>query len=524
MEEKSENEKRIRKITKLYYSNPKIMQALVKFAINREVVPRYFEGFGKRPDAIQYPSDIMALVNKGATSFHASEEIWIDPLQINNDLTQERINEMRKGWDLLIDIDSPYFDLSRIAARLVIRALEFHGIKNYGIKFSGSKGLHIIVGWKAFPEEFLGMKTKNMFPEWPRAVTEYLFSWIEPKFREEAGKIMTFAKKDGKEVKAEVFCLNCERKAQKGTILKYRCSVCDMEAERKEAKSSRKLRCMNGNCPGILEIENERDYYFCDLCKDYDNEHLKMDSLKYPENFKEKKGENVSEHAKFDLVLVAPRHLFRMPYSLHEKTSLASVVLTKEELDTFSLRDANALNVEVREFYPENVEGEATKLLKTAIDWKREKEKQREEMDKKYFANYKPSSSGEKGEREYEEIKAEDVKDNYYPPSIKKLLLGLKDGRKRGLFILLTFFRSLNYTPETINEIIKTWNAKNEVPLKEGYVKSQIVWHLKQKKKILPPNYNNDAFYKDLGLIDKSPETKNPLVDVIRKIRENKRS
>ena len=51
-------EERIRAITKLYYSNPKVQETLVRFSQNREVVPRYFEGFGKRPDTIQYPSDI----------------------------------------------------------------------------------------------------------------------------------------------------------------------------------------------------------------------------------------------------------------------------------------------------------------------------------------------------------------------------------------------------------------------------------------------------------------------------------
>jgi hypothetical protein len=56
--------------------------------------------------------------------------------------------------------------------------------------------------------------------------------------------------------------------------------------------------------------------------------------------------------------------------------------------------------------------------------------------------------------------------------------------------------------------------------LKEGYVRSQIEWHLKQNKKILPPNYSNDAFYRDIGILDKKPETKNPLVDVMRKIRK----
>ena len=41
-----------------------------------------------------------------------------------------------------------------------------------------------------------------------------------------------------------------------------------------------------------------------------------------------------------DLVLVSSRHLFRMPYSLHEKTTLASVVVLPEELKNFQPHDA----------------------------------------------------------------------------------------------------------------------------------------------------------------------------------------
>jgi DNA primase catalytic subunit len=33
-------------------------------------------------------------------------------------------------------------------------------MKNIGIKFSGSKGFHILIPWKAFPEEINGEKSK----------------------------------------------------------------------------------------------------------------------------------------------------------------------------------------------------------------------------------------------------------------------------------------------------------------------------------------------------------------------------
>ena len=135
-----EKEVRIRKITQLYYSNPKIQEAILEFSRGREVVPRYFEGFGKRPDVIQYSSDIIGLMKKGATSFHASEEIWHDALKIDSNMRPDEMNDLRKSWDLVIDIDPnyKYLDLSKLLTMLILRALENHGVGNYKIKFSGN--------------------------------------------------------------------------------------------------------------------------------------------------------------------------------------------------------------------------------------------------------------------------------------------------------------------------------------------------------------------------------------------------
>jgi len=57
-EEPSINEKRIRDLTFIYYSRPDIKKAIFDFSENRECIPRYFEGFGKRPDMFQYEGDI----------------------------------------------------------------------------------------------------------------------------------------------------------------------------------------------------------------------------------------------------------------------------------------------------------------------------------------------------------------------------------------------------------------------------------------------------------------------------------
>ena len=126
----SDKERRIRALTKIYYSRQDVLDALLKFGQSREVVPRYFEGFGKRPDSITYKSDISGMINKGATSIHCSEEIWQDPLKLSGEINQEEMNSLRKEWDLLIDIDCPFLDISKIAGIVVCETLERYGIKH----------------------------------------------------------------------------------------------------------------------------------------------------------------------------------------------------------------------------------------------------------------------------------------------------------------------------------------------------------------------------------------------------------
>ena len=246
MPEQSEKEKRVRAITKIYYSNPKVQEVLFKFAKNREVVPRYFESFGKRPDTLQYPSDIMGLVNKGATSFHASEELWHNPLEINSDMSQEEMHKARRSWDLLIDIDSPFLDYSKIAAELLAEELEKQGIMSYGIKFSGSKGFHIIIPAEAFPDNFQNQKTKNMFPEWARAIVQYLMMRIRPEYNKHVKSLginfeaieerMNLSEKDI----LTITCPNCSALAVKKVKTFFKCDRCGITHERPDYKITKR--------------------------------------------------------------------------------------------------------------------------------------------------------------------------------------------------------------------------------------------------------------------------------------------
>ena len=401
----SEREKRIREITSIYYSRNEVQEAILEFSKNREVAPSYMmESFGKRPDSLQYKGDIFELVKKGATSFHCSEELWSDPLELSTGMNQKDLNELRIGWDLLLDIDSKYLDYSKILALQIIKVLKFHNVKNFAIKFSGSKGFHMIVPWKAFPKEINNIKTSDMFPEWPRIILQYITEKTKPLLIKEITKLTTKNK-----------------------------YVRDFEA---------------------------------------------------------------AEKVMPDIILVSPRHLFRMPYSLHEKTALSSVVLTEEELKNFQPKDANHLKVKIRNFLPDSKEGEASELLMQALDWYKENSKS-EEKEKKDF-NFKP-------------IKIENLSDKNFPPSIQKILQGMEDGRKRALFILLNLFRSAGMEKDELEKRIYDWNKKNKIPLKEGYIKSQLLWSYRNKI-IPPPNFEKDH-YKGIGIIPTEEELryKNPV-------------
>ena len=524
-----EKEERIRRITHLYYSNPKVQETILKFSQGREVVPRYFEGFGKRPDTLQYNSDIMGLVKKGATSFHASEEIWHDALKINSDMRPDEMNELRKSWDLVIDIDPnyKYLDLSKLLTLLIIKALESHGIKNYKIKFSGNKGFHIIVSGKAFPSQLDDVKMNEMFPDWPRTICEYLMHYVNKEYNkgvmEIMGDVETIKKvtKLSEEEFLESPCPKCGRPAKKGALISLQCPECNFNIQRKDMKlTKRRLACPQGNCAGVLEVVDEKDYFQCGNCDGLSSIDKTETSGKYKATYTKEASKSKDFSSEFeeevsgekfgssDLVLVAPRHLFRMPYSLHEKTAFASVVLDKNEIENFHPpRDADPLKVIIKDFLPLNLDNEAERLLISALRWKKENTKEEDLIRKKKYSN-----SGK--------IEISGVKEEMFPKPIKKLLKGLKEGRKRGLFVLITFLRSLNFSAEFINQRIREWNLSNDPPLKEGYVKGQIDWHLKQKRQILPPNYDNNNFYKDLGLLDEKPKVKNPIVEAIRNARK----
>jgi len=508
-EKKSEPPKKVQLLALSYYARKDIQKAMFEFCKNRETVPRYLEGFGKRPDCFDYPNDIFIAAKKGATSFHCSEEIWEDPLKINTNMTPDEYNEIKIGWDFLIDIDSKYLDYSKIAAKLLIDELEKHGIKHYGIKFSGSKGFHILVPFKAFPRIFGDETTKDKFPEWPRLIASYLFDRIKEPMNQ---SILKLTSRDQLEEKGELIsehtCPKCKGPTIKKKIGIYKCPNFHCRAEVKSMKSNREKMI----CPSCNDWMNRVEFdevVYCENCKlssaqiEAQRSGFGVDLENTPD-FKEEITTKSTQDS-IDIVLVASRHLFRAPYSLHEKTAFASIVLTKAEIENFKPTDADPFKIkEPLSFMPASINEEAKELLFQALD----NQKHIEEKTKKY-------------EGEGVDLSGLTITEEMFPPIIKKLNKGIQDdGRKRALYILLSFYNSLQFPQDYIEEKIEEWNKKNRVPLKDGYIRSQIFWF--SKRKPLPPNYSN-PIYKDFGITGPpEPGMKNPINYTIKKAMRNR--
>ena len=214
-----------------------------------------------------------------------------------------------------------------------------------------------------------------------------------------------------------------------------------------------------------------------------------------------------------DTILISPRHLFRMPFSLHEKSGLASIPIRPKHLLDFKKEEAIPEKVVVDsnlEFLSrKSVEpGEASALLMQAFDFTPQS---REEPMKKREIN-----------EEFEVI-TNPLSRDYFAPCIKNILKGVDDGRKRSVFVLINYLRSLGWGFDAIKTLLLDWNKHNKEPLRENYIIGQLNYQQKNRKKILPPNCSNKMYYKDIGVC--TPDSlcqkiKNPVNYSIIKMRE----
>ncbi|MFH1396849.1 MAG: DNA primase small subunit domain-containing protein, partial [archaeon] len=429
-----------------YYKRKEVQELIIAQARNKEVGVQYNGGFGKRPDILVYPSDILELAKRGMSSLHISEETWRDPLELNSNLKRKELDEMRQGWDLLLDIDCPRIEYSKIFAYLVIRFLRYCGVEDISIKFSGSKGFHIGVPFEAFPKKIPVngeiRDTKDLFPEAPKKIAFY----IKENVKDELGKrILAF---------------------EGGNINKIKEKInLTMQLEDKDL---------------LRTVINE-----------YGDRVVKLE---------------VDNFIEIDTILIASRHLYRMPYSLHEKLGLVSLPINPDDVMKFEreMAEPEKFLGEIASFMDrqsvlKRSEGQresARRLLVQAWDFQVKTQEQhvvdrlKEEL---------------KRHKEREEIKIESpITEEFFPPCVQQLIKGVEDGRKRAVFILMNFLGQVGWSKREVTDYLLKWNReKNLEPLRENYITGQLRYFKPGEK--LPPNCDNDGYYKGMGICN--PDT-----------------
>ena len=421
-------------VIRKYYLRQDIQNAIFDCAKDREIAVKFDYGFGKRPETLNYKADVAEFAKQGAISFHCSEELWNNPLRLTTNLKKQELDDLRKGWDLVLDIDCPFLEYSQIAADLLVKALRSKGVKSISVKFSGNHGFHIGVPFEAFPSN-----AKNFFPDGVKVIALYLQGMIRNMLAEEIlkrEKIEDIMKKTGKK---------------------------------------------------------------------FDEITAKQNNVSIFDPFK---------ILSIDSILISSRHLFRMPYSINEKSGLASIPILPEKILGFRKNEAELwrVNTKLKFMERENViPNEAKELFDSASEMfsaAKEKTEMKERLENKK-------------EKKIVNL-TEALPKELFPPCIKKGLEGISDGKKRFVFALINYLTMSGWEYDKIEELIKEWNKKNLEPLRDNYWIGQLRYHKAQKKKILPPNCRE--FYKEMGICfpdNLCDKIKNPVSYGIRKMRKS---
>lgn len=400
-----------------WYKRPEVQQQLVDHAQDKEVTPRFSQSMGKRPDVLAYPNDVLELAKKGASSFHASEELWHNPLALKPGMKREELDALRKGWDLLIDVDCTLFAYSKLATHYIIKTLHHYGINSITVKFSGNKGFHIAVPFEAFPAKVGAQPLHRLFPEAPKRIALLIKESIKQPVMD---ALLKLEKND---------LDNIANKIGDASVVHYQT----------------------------------------------DREGNKIKML------------NIEAFLAIDTLLISSRHMYRMPYSLHEKSGLVSVPLDPNKVLSFQKVQAHPDSVTFSFPFLDRTKvapNEGATLLREAYDFSPQLE---EEEEQRVFTSFLDDN-------------LEMIPETYFPPTIKKLLEGVEDGRKRGVFILIAFLSHMGWDYPLIEKRIHDWNQKNAEPLKEVYLKGQLRHYKAKRNNIMPPSYDNKAYYQDLQI------------------------
>lgn len=489
----------------MHYSRSDVQEEMLRHSEGKEISVRFKDSFGKRPDILKYPGDIVEQVKNGATSFHVSVESWSNPMRINTGMKRSELDSIRVGWDLLFDIDIPNLDLSKILAHLIIKSLKDHGIKNVSIKFSGNKGFHIGVPFEVFPSSVtIGPETKETrlyFPEGPIKISEYLMDYIEENYVTIKGDLVRF---DSFEFPAK----KLEKLFPDKKIIRYKCKKCSDSIS--SPYEGMKIFCVCRKC-GHDEnhdytLEKWNEEYKCKKCDIYMEKNWDWISKCHHDVESEI---DLSMILEVDRQIFSSRHMYRMLYSLHEKSGLVSIPFNPDKVMKFEKRYAkpDSFKISKHRFMDRTdaIPGEGKDLITKAKD---------------HIYKDKGTIEVEESKSEYKEFLDFSIKipQELFPPCIINGLGGVKDGRKRYMFALINFLASCNYPYDEIEKIVLEWNKRNYEELKENIVIGQLKFSKQRKESIMPPNcfYTGDrstGYYLDLDICKPDnfcPKIKNP--------------
>ncbi len=195
---------------------------------------------------------------------------------------------------------------------------------------------------------------------------------------------------------------------------------------------------------------------------------------------------DVEPFLEIDTLLISSRHLYRSVYSFNEKSGLVSIPISPDRALLFNKSEALSENIKPSRYKfldnSESKNNECVQLVTEAFDFKPDLPPEEETIKKVYT--------------EFDAV-SEAIPIELFPPCIHNILKGIRDGKKRALFILHNFLLSCGWGYEEIDLISKEWNKKNPEKLRENILIGQLRYRKAQKKKILPPNCAN-TIYKDV--------------------------
>lgn len=343
---------------------------------------------------------------------------------------------------------------------------------------SGNKGFHIAVPFEAFPKEFNTQATKDLFPEAPRRIAYYLLDYLSTHYVEEQDQHLVFDKryKIRKKTLAE--------KLGKDSFTKtsyYDSEGVELTEEEAQRYLHKKTYLLCGICGHVSASggQNAEALQLCPRCNS-----IMQEEATAGKSVRVRKQFDPLAIIEVDTILIAHRHLYRMPYSFHEKSGRVSVPVRTQDVLSFKKEDAEAAKADLSIPFLDRAaakEGEATKLLIAAYDFDPHVEEE-----------------GFTGEKRTFEIPAEAIPEEYFPPCIQTMLKGLKDGRKRAMFTLINFLRGCGWEHDKIEETLHAWNERNDERLREVEIKGRLRYE-KTKKEHLPP-HNCKRYYQDFGV------------------------